>query len=278
MCEALGLQCRRFAVITGSSRCLDRYRRNRYLPHGDLGGGPHESCLSLNDDTAEQILSQPVEGYFVTFGDNTWAEIESEKIYGHTIPNDARDAIRLATLYLTFWLPRERNAPRLDGDTTKLMIELLNVATKIRSDLFPDYLWNTHSNLNKKDNIGRQLDKAHHDDDFGIFLVCLNGIVEIGNIILREIKTGEYGGLRDGDTWNTWIALITLILQANKLPTGIREGDAYRLDSQGNHPRPAPFVRLIKYLNKFAIEGDRNPLHGSACKSNPEGLERGKLF
>jgi hypothetical protein len=214
-----------------------------------------------------KFFRSPVEGYFMTFGDNNWAEIESEKIYGHTIPKAARDLISLATLYLTFWLPRERSAPRLDGPTKKRMTELLELAMKIRSELFPDYLWDNRSNLHKKDNIGLQLAETGHEDDFGIFLVCLNGIIELDYYILREIDNGEYGGLREGDTWNTWVTLITLILQANNLPTGVREGDPYRVPSKKERSQPAPFVRLIKHLSEFAIEGAQIHSIGALAKA-----------
>jgi hypothetical protein len=94
----------------------------------------------------------PTEGYYVVFGDDNWAEIESTEVYSHKIPKAARDLISLATLYLTFWLPREKSAPCLDGPTKERMIALQELATQIRA-LFPEPFSDCPYNLNRIDTI-----------------------------------------------------------------------------------------------------------------------------
>jgi hypothetical protein len=194
----------------------------------------------------------PTEGYYVVFGDNNWAEIESTKVYGHKIPKAARDLISLATLYLTFWLPREESAPCLDGPTKERMIALQKLATRTRAELFPGPFSDSPYNLNRIDTIICELQSMGENDHFGVFRICLNAHIECQDLILHKIEDEHYG-LRDGRTWDTWVVLITCILRANKLPTGV--GDPYVITSKGDNSPPAPFIKLIGYLSDFAIKG-----------------------
>jgi hypothetical protein len=67
---------------------------------------------------------------------------------------------------------------------------------------------------------------------------------------------GENYGRRDGDTWNTWVVFITLILDSQHMPTGIRS-DPYRVSSSNRAPSSSQFVRLIKYLENYALQGKK---------------------
>jgi hypothetical protein len=193
----------------------------------------------------------PTEGYYVVFGDDNWAEIESPKVYGHEIPKAARDLISLATLYLTFWLPREKSAPCLDGPTKERMIALQELATQIRAELFSEPFSHCPYNLNRTDTIICELQSAGENDHFGVFRVCLNALIEFQDLIFHKIEDGRYG-LREGSTWDIWVVLITSVLRANRLPTGA--GDPYVITSKGDNSPPAPFIKLIQYLENLAIK------------------------
>jgi hypothetical protein len=194
----------------------------------------------------------PTEGYYVVFGDNNWAEIESTEIYGRKIPKAARDLIGLATLYLTFWLPIEESAPSLDGATKARMIALQKLATQTRAELFPEPFSKSPYNLNRIDTIICELQSVREKDHFDVFRICLNALIEFQDLILHKIEDGRYG-LWEGSTWDIWVVLITCVLRANKLPTGV--GDPYVITSKGDNSPPAPFMKLIRYLSDFAIQG-----------------------
>jgi hypothetical protein len=207
----------------------------------------------------------PTEGYYVVFGDDNWAKIESTEVYGHKIPKAARDLISLATLYLTFWLPIEKSAPCLDGPTKERMIALQELATQIRTELFPEPFSHRPYNLNRTDNIIGELQSVADKDHFGVFRICLDALIEYQDLIIHKIESEDYR-FREGSTWDIWVVLITCVLRANRLPTGV--GDPYVITSKGDNSPPAPFIKLIRYLGDLAIkEKTKNKTDGALVQS-----------
>jgi hypothetical protein len=88
-------------------------------------------------------------------------------------------------------------------------------------------------------------------DHFGVFRICLDALIEYQDLIIHKIESEDYG-FREGSTWDIWVVLITCVLRANRLPTGV--GDPYVITSKGDNSPPAPFIKLIRYLGDLAIK------------------------
>jgi hypothetical protein len=205
--------------------------------------------------------------------------MEADDVYGHKLPKAARDLISLATLYLTFWWPKEQSAPRLDGPTTNRLRQLVELAEQLRSELFPSSRWlpeyqEDHRPRSAITKLQLALEQIGESDgqEFEFLLACLNSMVEIGDVILRYPQDMNYGQ-RDGGTWNMWVVLITLILQSHHLPTGVRAGDPYRVTKRGTS-QSAPFVRLIKHLHDYVmVEGKKIHSDGALAKAIQKARE-----
>jgi hypothetical protein len=199
-------------------------------------------------------------GYYFVFGDKEWDEIESEKVYGVRLSKTVRELVSLATLNLTLWWPREQSAPRLDGATTKRLLQLVMLAEQMRSELFPPHYWLPEYQVDfhprsAKTGLELNLERIGDSDHFGLFFSCLNSIIEISDIILRNSDSQDYC-LKDGRTWNVWVVLITSIMKANNLPIGIRS-DSYRIKADLGATEPSPFVRLIKHLQDLVLQRNK---------------------
>jgi hypothetical protein len=211
-----------------------------------------------------RFVQSPARGHFVVFGDKDWAAMEAEEVYANKLSKEIRDLISLATLYLTFWWPREKTAPRLDGKTTERIGKLLELAEQLRSELFPPHEWIPEYRevpTSPTESLRLQLSKID-DDTFECFLACLCSIIETGNVIIRMAEDDNYGQ-RDGRTWNIWVVLLTLICKSHHLPTGIGR-DHYRDPPGEGAPPPGPFVRLIKYLQNHVLQG-RKGFHSAGA-------------
>ena len=86
-----------------------------------------------------KIPQGPVLGSFLVLGNDDWAAIESKT--GYALPQNVRDLLGLATLYLTLTLPQEKSAPRLDGNIAKKLEMLQMQAQNLRSELFSPHYW-----------------------------------------------------------------------------------------------------------------------------------------
>jgi hypothetical protein len=185
-----------------------------------------------------------------------------EKAYGQTLPDHARKLMSIATLPLTLSLAIEENAPKIGGKNSDVLDEieqLIGQAELLREKLYPPHHWSeeyrtdeTPRSLDRRlyGELGAIDDKPHNDSD--ILRICLTGLIESGRKLLQH---ADERAIHEGDAWNAWVVWITLILQAFKLPFGIRESDVYRVtkkDDPYREKRPSHFVRLIKALQAIA--------------------------
>jgi hypothetical protein len=202
----------------------------------------------------------PQLGYIVVFGASDWQQVE--KAYGQTLPDRARKLISVATLPLTLSIAIERNAPKIGGKNSDVLDEierLIGQAELLREKLYPPHHW---SEEYRTDETPRRLDrrlemeleaigdKPHNESD--ILRICLTGLIESGCKFLRH---ADEHAIHEGDAWNAWVVWITLIVQAFKLPFGIRESDVYRVTKKDDRYReimPSRFVELIKALQAIA--------------------------
>jgi hypothetical protein len=197
------------------------------------------------------------DGYFVVFGDEHWAAMEANTVYGRKLPKKVRDLISLATLLLTLRWPGEQSAPPLGGATAKKIKQLTALADQLRSELFSAHMWlpNYQPHYRHRTalaNLQLQLAEVQEGDDFSLLRVCLSSIIETGNIIDQKISNEPFGQ-RLGRAWSLWVVLMTIIMNSHNLPSGVRA-------------RSSPFVRLIRYLQDHALQGNK-PTHSEEALS-----------
>jgi hypothetical protein len=167
----------------------------------------------------------------------------------------------------------EKSAPRLGEraakkpDVVQQLKELMTRAEKLRAQLFSSHYWaeeyrpdgppmTLDSRLRSELAAICDVDEDSVADDFSLLRFSLGATVGSCDNILKKLRSDNFG-YKDGETWNIWIALVTLILKFNDLPFGTRK-DVYRvLKNQAKESEPSPFVKLIKYLHGRALKGDQ---------------------
>jgi hypothetical protein len=225
-------------------------------------------------------------GYFVVFSVSHWKQVEQE--YGQQLPDRVRKLISLATLLLTLGLPIEQNAPKIGGSNSDILAEielLVKHAEQLRAKLYPSHYWAEEdqspseriSPLHRR--LGGQLEQIDdHDSDnpeSTVLRISLTGLIESGFKVVRRARDSGHN-VRQGDTWDAWIAWLTLIMRAFELPDGIRS-EVYRV-KKGERPpsEGSPFVRLVKSLELIACPDYRRSFTmGGLAKAI--GRSRGRI-
>jgi hypothetical protein len=208
----------------------------------------------------------PQLGYFVVFSASHWKQLEQE--YGQQLPDRVRKLISLATVLLTLRLPMEQNAPKIGGSNSDILGDIerfVEQAEQLRAKLYPPHYWAREyqsvseriSPLHRR--LGTQLheiDDSLSDPESAVLRISLTGLIESGPKVVRRARDSGYN-IRQGDAWDRWIALLTLIMRAFDLPYGIRS-EVYRV-KKGERPPPegSPFVRLVKSLELIACPDHR---------------------
>jgi hypothetical protein len=197
------------------------------------------------------------DGHFVVFGDEHWAAMQANTVYGKQLPKKVRDLISLATLLLTLRWAGEQSAPPLGGATAKKIKQITALAEQLRSELFSAHMWLPEYQPHYRHrtalaNLQLQLAEVREGDEFSLLRVCLSSIIETGNLIDQKISNETFGQ-RPGCAWSLWVVLMTIIMDSHDLPSGIRA-------------RSSPFVRLIRYLQDHALQANK-PIHSEGALS-----------
>ena len=218
----------------------------------------------------------PKLGHFVVFGEDDWTAMESKNVYGHSLPRNVRELVSLSTLYLTLALPLEKSAARLSDEienkssVEQKLARLKKHAEELRVELFSPHHWTSEYQPDRPLALGTrlalELDEigGSEADDFDLLRVSLGATIASCDRVLEKVK--GYSN-RDGQTWDIWIVLLTLIMKSNQLPYGTRK-DAYQIRKDEEKFSPPPFVRLIQHLQNCALKGyKRSHTDGGLAKA-----------
>jgi hypothetical protein len=196
--------------------------------------------------------------------------MESENVYGHELPQSVRELLSLATLFLTLYLPVEKSAPRLDERAAKkpnVVQQLKELMT--RAQLFSSHYWaeeyrpdgppmTLDSRLQAELAAICDVDEDSVVNDLSLLRFSLGATVGSCDNILKKLRSDEFG-YKDGETWNIWIALVTLILKFHDLPFRTRKDVARHVTQPGGRfvwhraCRPSPTVdRMVQCEHKAA--------------------------
>jgi hypothetical protein len=195
----------------------------------------------------------PVLGSFLVLGNEDWAEIESETAY--KLPQNVRDLLGLATLYLTLMLPQEKSAPRLDAKITEKLTMLQMQAQNLRAELFSPHYWKENyqpsgSPIDLENKLALELQdiRENPNNPFGLLRFSLGATIASCERVLKTVGDLKDGNFRDGLTYDTWIVLTTLVMKSNGLQYGA--GNSRRREET----KSSPFVKLIKELQQRALQ------------------------
>jgi hypothetical protein len=185
----------------------------------------------------EKLPPGPQLGYFVVFSASHWKQMEQE--YGKQLPDRVRKLISLATALLTLRLPIEQNAPKIGGSNSDILADIerfVEQAEQLRAKLYPPHYWaEEHQSVSKRitplhRRLGTQLheiDDSLSDPESAVMHISLTGFIESPPKVVRRARNSGHN-IRQGDAWDQWIALLTMIMRAFDLPYGIRS-DVYRV-------------------------------------------------
>jgi len=179
----------------------------------------------------------------IVFTGDDWKRIE--KAYGHSIPQEIRDHIVVATEALSLVGTAERNAPALHtliGKTEKLKDAAQSLLQEVGHEVKEDAGQTSFETLTES----LATAVKEFPNDHLQFLMMVHSVVKGCNLVLRDWKTD--GGLREGWIWDAWAQSISELMQHHGLPTGARN------DSDADLPYPdrpsSQFVSLIIELQK----------------------------
>lgn len=208
----------------------------------------------------------PERGKIIILGaTDDWQEIEGA--YGQPLPQDVRDLISLANLYLFLQLPSERSAPRADdGEIEKKIRDLRNRAETLRAELFSNHHWAplyTPANYQElerslQSQLALELREYTDSDEWSLLRFSLGAVIGSCDGVLKSLSQPDRSIWWDGQTYKTWIALIRFILEARGLPTGVSS------DQDANR---SPFVSLIGKLQEICLSDKAIQSQGALAKA-----------
>jgi hypothetical protein len=182
----------------------------------------------------------------IVFTGDDWKRIE--KAYGHSIPQEIRDHIVVATEALSLVGTAERNAPALHTlieKTEKLKDAAQSLLQEVGHEVKEDAGQTSFETLTES--LATAVKEFPYDRLQ--FLMMVHSVVKGCNLVLRDWKTD--GGLREGWIWDAWAQSISELMQHHGLPSAARKDLAERKPNQGED---SPFVRLIAELQKHIPE------------------------
>jgi hypothetical protein len=226
-----------------------------------------------------KLPQSPGTGRYFVFSSANWAKIESKEVYGHELPRLVRDLLALACLSLTLRLPREKSAPRLNSKNKRhksvltRIEELKSCAEALRSELFSSDEYCRHpTSLSRKLALELALLEEAADtgsdsevDEFSMLKFALNAVIGSTEQVLAKSNNKDYQVFRDGESWQCWVSLLTLILKTHGLEYGTRREIPLKGEKKFS---PQPFVRLVGYLQTCVLQNERiSQPHGGLAKA-----------